>query len=241
MPHIHRFYVEEVPQGAAEVLLPEEEAHHAARVVRIRPGEPVALLDGRGGEWTGRVARVDRRDVAVAVESARSEARPAARVTLVQAWLKRDKHIEEIVRHGTELGVARFVFFRAAHSEKTPETDPKWLRVAQESCKQCGRLWLPEFRVARDLGAALEAVEGASLLLLTLDEAPVPLSEAVREGPVALLVGPEGDFTGEEAALARERGARPVSLGPATYRSEVAAFLGAALVLYELGALGPRA
>ena len=57
---------------------------------------------------------------------------------------------------------------------------------------------------------------------------------------MSLLVGPEGDFTPEELQQADARGVVPVSLGTATYRSEVAATLAAALVLYELGELGPR-
>lgn len=241
MSHLHRFRIPaDTADDAQQVDLPEEEAHHAARVVRVRPGERVALLDGRGREWLGRVSRVDRRDVSVEVDSLRHEAAPEARLTLVQAWLKRDKHIEEIVWRGTELGVWNFVFFRAAHSEKPVSFDPKWERIALEACKQCGRVWLPEFEVAPSLADALGKVGEARLLLASADAAPQSLKKAVDAKRVALVIGPEGDFAGEELALAQERGARVVSLGDTTFRAEVAAFVGATLVLYELGALGPR-
>jgi 16S rRNA (uracil1498-N3)-methyltransferase len=241
MSHLHRFYISpETEDGAQEVMLPEEEAHHAARVVRVRVGERVAVMDGKGREWLGRVAQVDRRDVAVEVESLRREEAPRPRLTLLQSWLKRDKHIEEIVWRGTELGVWDFVFFRAAHSEKAVSYDPKWERIALEACKQCGRLWLPAFSVAPNLEEALAQNDPLCLLLASADTVPRPLRKAIEGERVGLIVGPEGDFTAEELALAQERGARPISLGDATFRAEVAAFVGATLVLYELGALGPR-
>ncbi|MBN2311455.1 MAG: 16S rRNA (uracil(1498)-N(3))-methyltransferase, partial [Candidatus Hydrogenedentes bacterium] len=70
---------------------------------------------------------------------------------------------------------------------------------------------------------------------------PVPLREAVGSGEVALVIGPEGDFSDEELEVARGRGAQAISLGPVTFRSEVAAALLAALVVYERGGLGRAA
>jgi 16S rRNA (uracil1498-N3)-methyltransferase len=237
MSHLHRFCVPPEALDAREIELPQDEAHHALRVVRIRPGERVALFDGRGREVEGPVVRADKRGVVVAAETDRREAAPRARLTLLQAWLKRDKHIEEIVRHGTELGVARFVFFRAGHSEKAPKLDPKWDRLAVEACKQCGRLWLPEFSVAADLAQALQE-EPDVLLVATRDLPAVPLRDAVRGERVALAIGPEGDFTPDELDLFRRRGGQAISLGDVTLRSEVAAVVGCTLVLYELGLLG---
>lgn len=218
--------------------LPEEEAHHASRVVRVRPGERVALFDGRGREWLGRIERADRREVAVSIETERREEPPSAHLTLVQAWLKRDKHIEEIVWRGTELGVAQFVFFRAERSERPVSREAKWDRISLEACKQCGRLWRPEFGVAEGLREAVEGFEG-QLLMAALDEKPVPLHEAVRGRRVGLIIGPEGDFSADELALARQHGAQPISLGAKTFRAEVAAVVASALVLYEMGGLGP--
>ena len=68
---------------------------------------------------------------------------------------------------------------------------------------------------------------------------PVPLAQAVSGTDVTLLVGPEGDFTEGELGAAMEVGAHCISLGARTFRAEVAAVLGAALIAYELGGLGP--
>ncbi len=220
-------------------MLPEDEAHHAVRVLRLRPGEEVALFDGAGVELRGRVTRADKRAVSVEIESVRREAPAEARVALLQAGLKRDRLMEDLVRRGTELGVSEFTFYRAQRSEKEPRLDAKWRRIAVETCKQSGRLWLPEFRVVSGLDDAL-AETWDSLLVLALDAEPAPLGQAVRGPRVAMLVGPEADFAPEELECAFARGGRPVSLGALTFRSEVAAEVGLTLVLYELGLLGPR-
>lgn len=238
MAHMFRFYVPPETPGILEVQLPESEAHHALHVARLSAGDSVVLFDGRGREMDGEVKRTTRHDVFVAVQQMRQVPAPARRLTIAQAWLHRDKSVEALIQHGTELGVSRFVFFRGGHSERAPKFSDKWPRAAIETCKQCGRLWLPEFEVMDDLESVLDAASGA-VLIATKNAAPVAVREAVRGDDAWLVVGPEGDFTDAELRGALARGARPISLGDATYRAEVAAGLAAALILYELGELGP--
>ena len=238
MPHLHRFHIPSEPRPAGEVQLPPEEAHHALRVLRVREGEVAALFDGSGSEWTGRVARLTKRDVWVAVEGERTEEAPSPPLALAQAWLQREKAIEEIIRRGTALGVNRFRFFRAARSERAPKINPKWERLAIETCKQCGRLWLPKFDILPDLDAVLAETTGDTLMA-TASRDPIPLAEALTGGEVTVLVGPEGDFTDDEVARALTKGAQPISLGATTFRSEEAAMIAATLIRYELGGLGP--
>lgn len=239
MPHLHRFHIAPDTPGGGEIALPPEEAHHAIKVVRLREGDRVILFDGRGREWTGAVARLDRREVVISVVEERRAPRPAPALTLAQAWLHQEKAIELLVRTGTELGVDRFLFFRAARSERPPRLNPKWTRLAVESCKQCGRLWLPEFAVAETLADVLRHARG-DLLIAAMDADPVPLAQALSGGDTTLLIGPEGDFTPEEVCAVLDSGARPISLGVTTFRSEIAAIVAAALVQYHFGRLGSR-
>ncbi len=238
MPHVHRFHLPELDFEAREAILDGEEARHALKVVRLRAGEPVVLFDGRGGESRGRVARLSRDHVAIEVVENRRVERASRRVTLLQAWLKRDKSIEEIIRQGTALGVSHFEFFRADRSERIPLEDDKWRRIAVETCKQCGRLWLPDFTVRTDLREVLRS-RFDSLLIADMEGPGVPLARAVGEGHVAVLIGPEGDLSREEWTLARAHGAQSISLGTTIFRSEVAAVVACTLILYEIGVLGP--
>ncbi len=241
MSHLHRFYQPELsPQTGNEIFLPEDEAHHALFVARLRDGEQVAVFDGRGNEAVGPIFKQGKRQARVVQETRRTEDPPATEVILAPAWLHKDKTIEDIVRRGTELGVSRFAFWRAHRSQRPPSTREKWTRLAVESCKQCGRLHLPGFDFFDSLETALLSFRGCTLVA----DAGAPPSElllppSARES-CALIIGPEGDFTEEEGAFLRARGALPVSLGRHVLRTEVAAFVLAAVALNALGALGAR-
>ncbi len=239
MAHRYRFYIEPETAIDSPIRLEGAEAHHALHVVRVRAGEEVACFNGRGVEVVGHVVSADRASLTIDPEQVTHTPLPSIRLTLAQAWLHREKAVEELVKRATELGVTQFSFFRGEHSERPPKVSDKWTRWAVDSCKQCGRSWLPTFEVVDDLAAVLDAVAGPAIIA-TQHDTPIPLAQSVSGESATLLVGPEGDFSDDELKRAHARGAAPVSLGDATYRSEVAATLLAALVLYEMGGLGPR-
>ncbi len=240
MLHLHRFHVSEDTPESGEITLSGVEAHHARRVVRLRAGDRVALFDGAGRDFRGVVTETAKDVVRVAVESVQHVPPPAPALDLAMAWLHKDKALEEIVRRCTELGVGRFVFFRAARSGRAPRIPQKWRRLVIETCKQCGRLWLPNFDVCQTMTEAVEQAQG-DRLVAAIDTPPAPLHQALTGGDATLLVGPEGDFTPGELAAALAADFQPVSLGPYTFRAEVAAVVAATLVRHYQGALGPVA
>lgn len=239
MAHLHRFYIPPETASGPEIVLPAEEAHHARRVLRVRPGDSVALFDGQGREILGTIELPGKQEAVVHPESEHRIPPPMPRLNLAQAWLHRREAVADIVRHATELGVSRVIFFRAARSEQAPKPSQKLERIAIEACKQCGRLWLPEIDFAADLTTILSETPGDRRIAL-LEESPLPTGARSNEDDLTLIIGPEGDFSPEEHAWALDAGARPFSLGSATYRSETAAFLALALAQYEAGRLGPR-
>lgn len=239
MPHLFRFFVGRDAPDSGAFQLPEEAAHHAVRVARLRPGDALVLFDGTGRILEARLERTDKRAAWVRIEGARHLPPPEPRLLLLQAWLHRDKPIEELIRRGTEAGVHAFHFFRAERSEKAPRVEDKWNRLAVETCKQCGRPWLPGFAAHDSLERALDATDGA-LWIASMDDSPTPLTALPRHGAIRLLVGPEGGFTENERALAMARGAVAASLGGTVFRAESAAANFALLCAYELGRMGPR-
>ena len=241
MPHLHRFYLAQAPVvHTHEAVLTDHEAHHALHVVRLRTGDTIEVFDGAGREWDGTVTTTTRHEVRIALANVREHPAPRVPFTLFQAWLHRDKAVEELIRHGSEIGFARFVFFRSQHSERAPRATDKWRRTAIEACKQCRRVWLPEFETADSLEAAIKMVT-RPMIVATWNISPAPLASLLEGAErVSLFVGPEGDFSGEEIALFRHHGAGAISLGSTTYRSEVASVLAGTLIQYELGQLGPR-
>ena len=238
MSHRHRFYIDPGTATTTEIALEGAELHHALNVVRLREGEPVALFDGRGRELLGHVAQRDKRSISIAVEEEREHPAPKPHITLAQAWLHNPNAIAWLLKHGTEIGIAHFVFFRAQHSVKAPQLNEKMERVTLEACKQCGRNWLPELAVVKGLEDAL-AGDYDQRWIGALDEKPKPLHGAEKAGRILLIIGPEGDFTAEEMKMATYAGAWPFSLGGTVFRGEVAAVHAAALLQYEHGQMGP--
>jgi 16S rRNA (uracil1498-N3)-methyltransferase len=239
MAHLHRFYISPDTDAEGEIRLSGDEGHHALRVIRVQQGERVVLIDGAGREITGIIAEAGRREIVVTPEHERRVPPPQVQLTLIQAWLHKDKSMESLIEHGTELGVHRFVFFRAQRSERPVSLNERWNRIALEACKQCGRLWMPHFEAAPSLMEAMHPAHD-SLLIATRDLDPVPLQKSISGHTIALVVGPEGDFTGEELRLLAGHGGVPVSFGSTTFRAEMAGIYGAALILYETGNMGPR-
>lgn len=237
MAHVHRFYAPELRGPSAQYTLTDEEAHHAARVARVREGDQVVLFNGQGEQWTGCTESVDKRTVAIALEEHTQVDRTAPSLTLCAAMLDVDKTTETIIRRATDLGVSRIVFYRAERSQKQAGIRDKWRRLLVESAKQCGQLWLPTLEAVPNI----EALEGipAQRFILSLDDAPNPFRSALNEEDAAILVGPEGDFTERERAYAIDDGWRPVSLGDTVFKADVAVIVAAAIIQYEWGHLGP--
>jgi len=218
--------------GDEIVTLPREEAEHLTRVLRLGTGDRVAVFDGRGREFLGKVASATRREVRVQLVS-RTE--PAGEslvpLTLAQAVLKTDK-MDDVVRDAVMLGVAAIQPIVTKRTEITvaalmrSQRVERWQRVALASVKQSGRAVLPEIRLPLTLETYLGDPPAALRLMLVEPSADVPTEplSALRGQPVptdaALLVGPEGGWAPEEYPMAAARGVRIVTLGPRTLRAD---------------------
>lgn len=231
----HRFYV--VPGGfdGNDVTLSEAESHHASKVLRVRVGEEHELFDGEGRCARGTIERMGREGVMLSILERFTPAVPKGKLTLIQGWLNHEKATHEIIHRGTELGVDEFCYFRAAHSERAPKGEEKWERLALESCKQSGRSVMPTFRVAKDLDEALMTSSGVVAICALRDGATSLVDAVAGEEDVRLLVGPEGGLSAEEVSRAIELGAKAVSLGSNTLRSEVAAMTACVLAQQAMG------
>lgn len=238
MSHLHRFYSETLDTKTPYMELSGDEAHHAVRVVRLHTGDKVSVFDGKGREVIGTFEAGKGQSARVHVEQTVQHKPPRVGFTLAVGGLHKDKTQELVVRHAAELGAARVCFWDADHTQRPVKYSPRWQKTAVEACKQCGRFYLPVVDSASSLQAFLESHDGPSLIALLDKNVPAEqrISTANR---LALIVGPEGDFSARERALALSAGAIPVSLGAAVYRSEVAAMLLMTLAASALGELGP--
>ncbi len=194
--------------------------HHLERVLRLRPGDLITVSDGVGGRRSCRFG-----PVLDPVDEVVTDARPYPEVTVAFAHVKGERP-EWAVQKLTELGVDRIVAFTAARSvvrwdaDKAAKAAERFRRVAREAAMQSRRTWLPVVEAPTDFAE----VAGRPGAVLADPDGDPPWLAA---GPV--LVGPEGGWAADEAALPLLR----MRLGPHVLRSETAAVAAAAL----LGAL----
>jgi 16S rRNA (uracil1498-N3)-methyltransferase len=240
-----RFFVGDLDRARGTATLAGEEAHHAARVLRLREGDEVALFDGMGREWTGRIARLDRGGVTVdRLTAATPVPEPGVPFVLAQAVLKGDA-MDDAIRDATMMGAAGVQPLITAHTAvkpalaARPATTERWRRVALASAKQCRRATLPEVGDARPFRAWLDADDGAALKLMFVEPTAGIGARSLRTfvgspapDRVRLLVGPEGGWAQDEVEAATARGWIPVTLGTLTLRADAVPIAAIAIVRF---------
>lgn len=228
---VPRLYVDAALEPQARLVLPEDAAHHAARVLRLREGEQVMLFDGRGGEHEARLSMPGRGRVVAEIGARHDVEResPLA-VTLVQALSSGEK-MDFTIQKAIELGVAAIQPVLSAKSvvrlsaEREAKKLAHWKRVAIAACEQCGRNRLPEVRESMSLEAYCRTPGPASLRLLLSPEGNSGLKgiQSRIQHAVTLAVGPEAGFSAAEVQLLQRAGFVPVRLGRRVLRTETAA------------------
>jgi 16S rRNA (uracil1498-N3)-methyltransferase len=246
---MHRFYLPPEHCAGAALRLHGREAHHALRVLRVKYGELVGVLDGIGNEFLCTVENCSRDAVALSVSLKNFTPLPACSVTLLVA-VPRGKIIEDIIQKSVELGAGRIVPLLtervATHLDAAAAADKcdKWEQVAIEAIKQCGALWLPKIETPVTIENFFARPERFDLSLVGSLQAkrrhPRECFEEFqarhgrRPRSAAVWIGPEGDFTLEELQAIQNSGAQPISLGKLVLRVETAAIYCLSILNYEL-------
>ena len=225
-----RFYCREALSPGAHVELPEPVARHAVRVLRLPPGAPMTLFDGRGGEYLAHIERIERdRVYAVLAEWRDVERESPLAVTLVQA-LQAGEKMDFTIQKAVELGVRDIVPVESRRSvlrlsgDRAGKRVAHWQGVVASACEQCGRNQVPLVAPLEKLENWLARPASGVLRLMLVPDAGQTLAEVEVEPaqPVQLLIGSEGGLDPQEVIAAQQAGFRGVRLGPRILRTETA-------------------
>lgn len=221
-----RFYAPAIGSDDT-VVLTGDEAHHLARVRRMRRGERVLVFDGSGIECDAVVREIGRAEVVLGIEVRRRVDRELPfSLTLGCSPAKGDR-LRWLIEKATELGVSRFVPILTERSSEQARglRSQKTDRWVIEACKQCGRNVLMEVDapVAWSEFLASSSSQSVRLIAAPTGMSPSFVGALSFQTGVVIAVGPEGGFTTGELDAAVLLGWKPISLGPRTLRVETAA------------------
>ena len=242
---MHHFFVPTSDFRQQQVFFSKEQSHQLCQVLRMQPGQSVVVFDETAVEYLVTLTHITPQQVIGAIQSQRpSLNEPTTQITLFQSLLKRDK-FEWVPQKGTEIGVTGFVPIVTQRSlvQDTRMKANKLSRrqkIISEAAEQAHRSRVPQLEAPVNWRTALAQIPDFDLVLLAhvgSDRPLHPLLTTHHQLPksIALFIGPEGGFTDAEVTQAQKAGAHIFSLGPRVLRTETAAAVAAALILYELG------
>ena len=219
------------------VVLPDDEARHAVRVLRHRPGDEIVVVDGVGGRHLVRLTETDKRGAAgEIVATEREVGEPPYHLTVALGTLKNASRFETFAEKAVELGVAEIVPLLTARTERMSLKPKRMENILVAAMKQSGRSRLPVFAEPTSIAEIL--TDRAGGLRILCHEAADPdailprvLDRLGVDEAITVLVGPEGGFSDDEVRQAQAAGWTVASLGPRRLRAETAAIVAAAAVM----------
>lgn len=229
--HFPRFHAPALRPGRDVIELPESEARHAVRVLRLAPGAELELFNGAGGSAHGRLRASAGRGCEAEITGYRESPRPdGVRLRLA---MPRGARQDWVIEKSVELGALEIIWFESDHGvarlregRDAGRRLERWRDQAVAAAKQCGADWLPDIRLAAGLQDALDGETDGPVRVADWQPDARPVWEEFRAPDCrrpALYVGPEGGWSDAERQAFRSAGARTVHLGPRVLRAETAA------------------
>lgn len=242
-----RLFLEEQEAAGGIIALGREDSHYVSQVLRMKSGEQLTAVLKDGTEALCEVGNITKDSVSLRIMSTCvNTSEPPYGITLYQSVSKGER-MELTIQKCVELGVTRIVpvfskrcVVRQDEPKKQLLKTQRWQKIALEAARQSGRGIIPEVTSPMDLKKALESVSGADVVLFPWEEEHgKTLKQALAQidknsiNEIAVFIGPEGGYDEQEASMAEELGAIPVSLGKRILRTETAGASVLAMLLYE--------
>lgn len=225
----HRFFLKtKILDNGPFTIEDHDTVHQVKTVLRMKPGETVALFNGSGFDFLLEISRLDASIEGIITEKKENTSDPKHEVHLFQAILKKD-NFEFVLQKTTEIGVKFFHPFISERSVKFDLNYERAWKIMKEATEQSGQDKIPELLPITNYGEALSQAKGWGTNIV-FHSSGGTLSLIDKNDPrINIFVGPEGGFSKQEVEIANEIGATIVSLGARTLRAETAAILAAGI------------
>lgn len=246
MKEVRYFYV---PEAATQVELPAEEATHALRVLRLKGGDEIFLMDGDGSFYRAEVTAASSKRCLYEIKETMPQERAwKGHIHLAIAPTKMMERIEWMAEKATEIGFDELSFLNCQFSERKVVKTPRIDKIVISAVKQSHKAWKPvvnelesfkdfiqtprpgrkfichcyEEIEKKDFFQEISSLSNGADAKSASSSAPADAKDASSSADITVLVGPEGDFSIDEVRLAMENGYESVSLGTSRLRTETA-------------------
>lgn len=235
---MHHFFAER--RNENEALLGPQDSHHLLRVLRKIPGDLVSLSFNQGEVFSAQILAIDKKSTRLRLlEMRRQQEKPT--LSLALAPTKSSDRFEFFLEKATELGVAKIIPLLCAHSERKNYKLERGLRVIEAAAKQSQKGYLPILDPLTPLEQCLEELAQQPCYMAHLNLGKrIPLPDLDFRKSICILIGPEGDFSSQEVALAQAAGVHGLDLGAEVLRTETAGIAAAAAAAMQRQTLGPK-
>lgn len=213
--------------------LSEEESKHVVRVLRMAAGDPLYLTDGRGTLCRCHILEAHPKHCSVAIDERQREyGKPAFHLHLAVAPTKNTARLEWVVEKAVEMGVSRITPICCQHSERAVLKTDRLAKIIDSAMKQSLKAYRPQLDELTPVSELIATpFDGQRFIAYCDGDHRTPLREAYHPGSdVQVLIGPEGDFSGDEVGAALAAGFIPVTLGDSRLRTETAALAAIAYI-----------
>lgn len=224
-----------VPDAGKADVLPEEEAQHAVKVLRLKEGSQIYLMDGVGCYYLAEIVLASNHKCQYRIlETLPQERQWKRHLTVAMSPTKMMERTEWFVEKAVEIGVDEIVLLNCQMSERRQIKLPRLEKIVISAVKQSRKAWVPRISGMIDFDDFMkESRDGCKCIAHCFEGEKMHLLDAVRQntsGDVTVLIGPEGDFSMPEIKLAEEKGYMPVTLGNSRLRTETAAVVAAEIL-----------
>ncbi|OGR21136.1 MAG: rRNA methyltransferase [Desulfobacula sp. RIFOXYA12_FULL_46_16] len=241
---MQKFILPEIFQAPSKGTISGQDARHMVKVLRLKKGAALEISNGRGKDFSARIAAasVDRVELEI-IEELSSAMESSVHITLCSGMLK-DNKMDLVIKYATQLGIREWIPFFSERSIPSPDAKrmekrvERWESIARESLKQCRRSRLPEIRRPLDFETVLTLTGSSDIKLAFWEKASARLAALQRQddaGRIFILIGPEGGFSDHEIELAQQKGFVSWSLGPRILRAETASIASCTLIQHIFG------
>lgn len=223
---MNQFYTPPENISGTELIITDNEAKHAARVLRKREGEEIFVTDGCGNRFTARIEHIDKRNIRATIIDKVSFSADPFNTELCMGLIRKRDRLEFAAEKATELGITKLTFFHADHTEPFNVRVDRLEATVMSAMKQSLRAFLPEITICNSLDEVLSRDMSGTIILQAdpdgEDHISVHSEETLR---LLMVVGPEGGLSEREMSLLKEQNLAKVSLGDYRLRAETAAII----------------